>query len=310
MAKRALLSNLAIAILLLAELSDSPIWEQGSLCYGRQYPLHRVSNGASPYIELSTGGVSGQFLLDYGTTVSILSRSAFATLREESRSSPSFAGVKQAHFVIRPIDMPLQPAGNQVGTIGTNFLSVLSIQIAGNKAYVGSEPCPSDALRVAGLVPIAQRGFFSSNPAMIDSNHPNVPIVFLQLGEVHTFAQIDTGYEDIIYPHSLDINEALFKQLVAAGIDLDHLANIRVSTCQGAEIRPVYTVRNRPLVIETERASPILRVDRFHLVLKPANGCGGIGAMSVPAAQLGASFLQLFETVIFDPQSGAVWFKA
>ena len=63
------------------------------------------------------------------------------------------------------------------------------------------------------------------------------------------------------------------------------------------------------LVIETERASPILRVDRFHLILKSANGFGGIAAMNVPAAQLGASFLQLFETVIFDPRSGAVWLK-
>jgi hypothetical protein len=309
MAKRALLSILAITILSLGELSDSPIRRQASLCYGRQYPLHRVLNGASPYVELSAGGVSGQFLLDYGTTASVLSSSVFATLNEGSRNSPLFAGAKPAHFSRRSIDMPLQPSGSQIGTIGTDFLSGLSVQISDNTVYVGAEPCPSAALRAGGLVPIAQRGFFSANPGMIDRNHPNVPVVFVQLGEVHTFAQIDTGYEDMIYPHSLDINEALFTQLAVAGIDLDHLANIKVSTCQGSEIRPVYAIRNRPLVIETERASPILRVDRFHLILKSANGCGGIAAMNVPAAQLGASFLQLFETVIFDPRSGAVWLK-
>jgi hypothetical protein len=34
---------------------------------------------------------------------------------------------------------------------------------------------------------------------------------------------------------------------------------------------------------------------------------GGIGTMTAPAAQLGASFLQLFGAIVFDPKSGIVW---
>lgn len=76
---------------------------------------------------------------------------------------------------------------------------------------------------------------------------------------------------------------------------------------EGRENRHVYKVKDRSIVIETDQATPIVRVETFHLILKPANGCGGIGAMSVPAAQLGASFLRIFGTIVFDPQSGTVW---
>jgi hypothetical protein len=43
------------------------------------------------------------------------------------------------------------------------------------------------------------------------------------------------------------------------------------------------------------------------LILKQANGCGGIAEMAAPAAQLGASFLQLFGAVVFDPKNATVW---
>jgi hypothetical protein len=130
---------------------------------------------------------------------------------------------------------------------------------------------------------------------------------FLRLGDVHTWAQIDTGYDDIVYAHSVDINEALFQRLSEDGKALHHLSDIDVSTCEGRESRQVYTVKDCSLVIENDQATPIAQIEAFYLILKPANGCRGIGAMSVPAAQLGASFLRLFGTIVFDPQSGTVW---
>jgi hypothetical protein len=156
-------------------------------------------------------------------------------------------------------------------------------------------------------VPIAQKNFFSSDPSITGGKYPNVPVVFLSLGEVHIWAQIDTGYDDAVYAHSVDINEALFQRLTTQGMTLDHLADINVSTCEGSESRHVYTVKDLSLVIETDDSIPIMRVGTFYLILKPANGCGGIGTMSIPAAQLGASFLQTFGTTVFDPQFGTVW---
>jgi hypothetical protein len=310
MVKKAYLTIFAITIGSMVAVGYSEMSEPRALCNGHQYLLHHVANGASPYIELSADGIGGRFLLDYGTTQSVVSDSALQNFeRARKDTTLGLSGLQSADLAVRHLDMPLQPAGTQIGTIGTDFLSTLSVQITGNRAYLSEKPCASEAVRLSGFVAVAQKGFFSSDLSMIDRSHPNVPIVFLRLAGVRTFAQIDTGYEDLIYPHSLDINEAFYKQLIADGIDLDHLGEIRVFTCEGAETRPVYSVRNRSLVIETERAAPILTMNTFHLIVKPANGCGGIAGMGSPAAQLGASFLQLFKTVIFDPQSGTVWFK-
>ena len=83
--------------------------------------------------------------------------------------------------MLRHFDMPLQPAGRQLDVIGTDFLSLLSVQITGSAVFVGAQPCQSNALRARGLVPIAQRDFFSSDPSMMDGKHPNVPVVFCAL---------------------------------------------------------------------------------------------------------------------------------
>jgi hypothetical protein len=136
---------------------------------------------------------------------------------------------------------------------------------------------------------------------------PNVPVVYLGLAGVHVWAQFDTGYDDIVYPRSVDINEALYDRLVKNGVKLERIATIDVWTCDGRESRPVYRARDTSLIIENEGSAPIARSDTFHLIVKSPNGCGGIAEMSEPAAQLGASFLQLFHTVIFDPKSATVW---
>lgn len=278
-----------------------------ALCGGQYYPLQTVKSGAAPYIELSADGLAGQFLLDYGATASSISAEAFsAPVGAERNVELSLPGSKAHKFYLRHYDLPLQPHGQQLGIIGTEILSQLTVQFSGNSAFIGSEPCPFDALRARGLAPIAQDGFFSSDPAKVHDRHPNVPIVYLRLGNVHTWAQVDTGYEDIVYKNTIDINEPLFNRLVASGNVLTHLADIRVSTCEGTEIRQVYTLAHA-VIIETHMQIPVLDVDLFHLILKPTSGCGGIGAMEQPAAQLGASFLKLFDTIVFDPKSRTVW---
>ena len=157
--------------------------------------------------------------------------------------------------------------------------------------------------RRAGLTPIAQNGFFSSDPKKISAGLPNVPVVFLRLGEVRVWAQIDTGYEDSVYARSVDINQALFDRLVRSGIKMNRTDDIDVWTCDGRESRAVYRLKGAPLTIENERGKPIVETEDFHLIVKPADACGGIADLSEPAAQLGASFLLLFRTVIFDPRS-------
>jgi hypothetical protein len=111
----------------------------------------------------------------------------------------------------------------------------------------------------------------------------------------------------MVYPNSIDINQALYERLIKDGMQLRHVSDIMVSTCEGREVRPVYSLMDERVIVETEQAQPIVRTNNFYLILKQANGCGGIGAMSEPAAQLGASFLRLFRAIVFDPKSKTVW---
>ena len=76
---------------------------------------------------------------------------------------------------------------------------------------------------------------------------------------------------------------------------------------RGSRDEKGFLLIDEPLIVETDQAQPIVRTQKFYLILKHANGCGGIGAMSEPAAQLGASFLRLFRAIVFDPKSKTVW---
>ncbi|HME83560.1 MAG TPA: hypothetical protein VKG91_03185 [Roseiarcus sp.] len=305
----AVIAGLACA-LGLAAFVETRNRDAAALCGGRRYELTRFPDGLSPYISLAAAGVQGEFLIDYGATRSSLSAGAFpgpaGSVRTASISLPSF---EKGDFELRRYGLALQPGKGQLGVIGADFLSLLSAQFTGNAVYLSERACDSNALRARGLVPVDETGFFSSDPSTIAAGLPNVPVVYLRLGEVHAWAQIDTGYADTVYPRSVDINVALYDRFAASGVRLERLPDIGVWTCEGRESRRVYAVRDGALAIENEHGQPIAQTESFALIVKPANGCGGIGAMSAPAAQLGASFLKLFGAIVFDPKSGTVWFR-
>lgn len=278
--------------------------DREALCGGVGYDLHSARPGSPPYIELTADGVSGPFLLDYGATRSSLSAAAFATSTGAPKSVKLWLpGFDHGVFELKHYEA----ADRQLGVIGTDFLSLLTVQITEGAVFLGEQPCQPAIMRARGFVPVSQDYFFSSDPSAMDARLPNVPIVFLRLGATRVWAQIDTGYDDAIYPHSVDINQALYERLIKDGMRLRRVSEMTVSTCEGGETRPVFALVDDPLVVETDQAQPIVRTGNFYLALKQANGCGGIGAMSEPAAQLGASFLRLFRTIVFDPKSKTVW---
>ena len=281
---------------------------QGPLCGGRPYARVSVPNGASPYVELTADGVSGPFLLDYGATRSSLSASAFPGADGSIRTAAiSLPGIERADFHLARYYLLLQPGKGQLGVIGDDLLSQFTVQLTDSTAFLSAETCQPEALIAQGFTPVAQNGFFSSDPSKAGARLPNVPVVFLRLGDVRVWAQIDTGYEDFVYSRSIDINQALFDRLVANGAKLDRVEDIDIWTCDGREHWPVYRVKDRPLSIENEQGRQIVETDDFHLIVKSANTCGGIADMPEPAAQLGASFLSLFGDVIFDPKNTIVW---
>jgi hypothetical protein len=282
--------------------------DRGALCGGRPYVRGSVPNGSSPYVELTADGIIGPFLLDYGATRSSLSAAAFPDPDGSTRTAAiSLPGIERADFHLARYDLLLQPGKGQLGIIGDDLLSRFTVELTEKTAFLGAESCRPEALIARGLTPVAQDGFFSSDPSKIRAELPNVPVVFLRLGEIRASAQIDTGYEDAVYPRSVDVNQALSDRLVRSGIKTNRIGDIDVWTCDGRERRSVYRVEDVPLAIENERGKTIVESEDFRLIVKPANACGGIADLPDPAAQLGASFLRLFGVVIFDPRATTVW---
>ncbi|PNG27090.1 hypothetical protein [Methylocella silvestris] len=302
----------AIAGLALAASALFSARTADALCGGERFAIARAPTGASPYIQLTAGSATGAFLLDYGATESLISSAALppgdGSAEISNFSLPSFS---RGRFKPGSFErLSLQPEGGQLGVVGTDFLARLSAQFSGEAAFLGPEPCPASALAAKGLKPIAQAGFFSWDPSRLPAGRPNVPVVFLDFGDgAPISAQIDTGYDDVKYLHSVDINRPLFDQITASGAAMELVAQTTVTTCSGAEPRSVYRLKDRPLVIESEAGAPIRRIADFYLTVKAPNNCGGIATMATPAAQLGASFLKSFGTIVFDPKSETVWIE-
>jgi hypothetical protein len=303
-----LLSLVAIGVPIFGFSMDLKEPDRGALCGGRPYARISVPDGASPYVELTADGVTGPFLLDYGATRSSLSAASFAGPDGSIRTAAiSLPGIEKADFHLARYYLLLQPGNGQLGVIGDDLLSQFTVQLTDNTAFLSAETCGRESLLARGLTPVSQSGFFSSEPSKLGSRLPNVPVVFLRLGDIRVWAQIDTGYEDFVYSRSIDINQALFDRLMASGAKLDRVNDIDIWTCDGREHRPVYRIQDRPLTIENEQGKRIAETPDFHLIVKSPNSCGGIADMAEPAAQLGASFLGLFGEVIFDPRNSTVW---
>jgi hypothetical protein len=302
------LSIVAIGVPIFSFSMDLKEPDRGALCGGRPYARISVPDGASPYVELTADGVTGPFLLDYGATRSSLSAASFSGPDGSIRTAAiSLPGIEKADFHLARYYLLLQPGNGQLGVIGDDLLSQFTVHLTDNKAFLSAETCRPEELIARGLTPVSQSGFFSSEPSKGGAGLPNVPVVFLRLGNIRVWAQIDTGYEDFVYSRSIDINQALFDRLVGSGAKLDRVNDIGIWTCDGREHRPVYRIQDRPLRIENEQGKRIVETEAFHLIVKAPNSCGGIADMSEPAAQLGASFLGLFGEVIFDPRNATVW---
>src|SRR6202044_918954 len=160
------LSLAAMAVPMLGFSMEVKQSEQGALCGGRPYARVSVPNGASPYVELTADGVSGPFLLDYGATRSSLSAASFSGPDGAMRTAAiSLPGIERADFHLARYYLLLQPGNGQLGVLGDDLLSQFTVQLTDSTAFLSAETCRPEELMARGLTPVAQSGFFSSNPA-------------------------------------------------------------------------------------------------------------------------------------------------
>src|SRR6202044_3141224 len=164
--RTASLSLAAIAILISGVAMGIEDHDQEALCGGRPYARIAVPNGASPYVELTADGKTGPFLIDYGATRSSLSAASFSGPDGSMRTAAiSLPGIEKTDFHLARYYLLLQPGKGQPGVLGDDLLSQFTVQLTDSTAFLSAETCRPEELMARGLTPVAQSGFFSSNPA-------------------------------------------------------------------------------------------------------------------------------------------------
>ena len=289
-----------------------------------------------PFVELTLDGRTGPWLVDFGTTRSVVSAAIWKDLKPGDAvdlSGFSFPGVPAAPRTFRVDEgLGLRPGiGVPHGIVGTDLLKAVTTELhfeeaGGFYAVFTPSTCARPVRTEAGFFPLDQTGFFGREPPL---RRPNVPVATIELEEraidkAHpvlprprhggrTWAQIDTGYADAFWPYSIDVNVPYLKRLKALVPQLARVGLIPVSGCGGeASTREVYAAPGWKLniVLADGKPLPTRWFDSFVFIVKPeATSCGGIGSLAEPAAQLGSSFLRAFGTTIFEPSTSTVWIR-
>lgn len=335
MIRKIALSQLFMVALGVASLASSAA-EAREVCAGTELPISSVVGRNSPYVDLSFEGKTGPFLLDYGASASSLERGIWVIPSIDPRVSTDAGGeqVKATGFslpgwattpvTLRIFDrnLYLTDGRQQLGVIGVDLIERQNVELhyeakkryAVISAYNAS--CDTAQLKSKGFIRLGQTGHWAHGGAAADGIH-NGPVAYFGLadekgGVTKTFwAQIDTGYEDSLLAHSIDINKALLDAVQSSGAPLVEGPSVQVKGCDGvAHMRRTFVAPGRTLRVKSDTGEEVVQLKSFHFVLKDkAEGCGGISAASEPAGQMGASFLAAFGTTIFMGSTKEVWIR-
>ena len=311
--------------------------------------MSRVADGGPDATPVSVG----DFLVDFGANSSSIDLRGFQTT---TPPTPSFcagdasapgASCSFAYFdffgpwgtvTLTTADYGvLLSSYRQSGILGTDFLAnyPFTLDYANTRILRGSKTafCSDTELLAAGFAPLSTAGFFVSDPSKLRPLSdvlvsgdaavtrgfvvPNVPTVPVTIGGVAALTQLDTGYDDRVLRHSMNINTALLNALLLkdrAMLTRSPEDDLFLTTCvpglsQKAE---AYRLRDgTPVDFLVQEGGQVGRRDEGNVVfVKDPTGaerCGGIDTWTVPAAQLGASFLVDAFAVVFDPLTSRVW---
>jgi hypothetical protein len=225
----------------------------------------------------------------------------------------------------------------QAGIIGTDFLSNYPFALDYGHQLVWRSQigtfCTDAQLLGAGLSPLPAGGFYTNKPgtlrplsdvindpdaaATTGFSVPNIPTVPITIAGVSALAQLDTGYDDRIIRHSININDAMLQRLLAESPDKitrRQSKDLYLTTCVPglSQLGAAYSLAPGTAVNFVGAGGTVARNDTGSILfvkerLPAAERCGGIETWTVPAAQMGASFLFDAQAVVFDPTTSRVW---
>jgi hypothetical protein len=320
-------------------------------CLGTSLPLHPTAR--IPFVTVKVGaapGKAGAFLVDFASTASWVDLNGFdggAPAYLSCQGNPAIPGALcqfadfdyfgswgQVSLYTADYSARVSPP-REAGLIGTDFLSLnpTTLDYAGRRIFsIRGGPFCSDAeLGDAGFSPLSTAGFFSSDTTtlvplitvipdggagVVGFTVPNVPTVKLKVAGVDALAQLDTGFDDALVRHSININEAYLQAIQTAAptaLIRDTSIDQFITTCLGStENADGYRLAaGQAAVFVTESSAQIRREPGAVIFVKhtpaAAKVCGGIGTWTVPAAQIGSSFFVDATAVVFDPPRHRVW---
>jgi hypothetical protein len=305
--------SFAGALLVLSVASTTPARAETSICGGIRIPID-TSVFNKPFVKLTLGGNNGNFLLDTGTTHSRVDMRRYgvsegSTIFLSEFSLPLAQGGLFSAADLRSFSAPL---GGSLGTVGTDFLSLLSIEFR----YEQPQPfaslgraCDQAVLRHAGFVAVGLPGYYEADLSRLKSGMPNVPVIGLRIGQITFPAQVDTGYGDL--PQGVvQVNAALMRILRDTGMPMHSLPSDVVTVgCSGAYTYERWQIEQDELSIVTLDGHTVAGYPPPLLEVKTDTRCSGISTFAEPFAQIGASWVARWGKSVFDGLSSAVWIR-
>lgn len=322
-------------------------------CIGQSVAM--VKSGERTYVKVQmgkeAGAIAGDFLVDFGANGSTIDLGAFEPTKPEPGFCNGDAGAPGARCNFPDFDF-FGPWGTvelvtadygflfstvrQAGIIGTDFLAVypFTLDYVNEKIWRSQKAtfCTDAQLLAAGYAPIPTSGFYVNDTSKLrplsevittpDAGTagftvPNVPTVPVTIAGQSALAQIDTGYDDRLDRHSINVNKALLDKIIAANpnsITRRPTKDLYLTTCVPglSQLGEAYQLAPGTEVNFLAEGGSIGRKDLGNLLfvkerLPAADKCGGIDTWTVPAAQLGASFIVDAQAAIFDPFGSRVW---
>lgn len=279
-----------------------------------------------PHLDIGFGGPKAPFLIDFGTTGSSIDPTTFSTPPTSTSCNGSYCKYDGIDFFGAWGTVTLRTSNANV--IGTDFLSigVWTLDYA-NKQMRNAKKgdCPDLPLLTARLEPLSTAGYYANDvstlkpQSALEAGAPanltvaNVPLVEAGLASTKTLVMLDTGFDDSVTPHAINVNQALYDAIVAkdpTALVRDPGRDLTLSTCAGvSEPALAYALATgQRLVIGTTQSWPNAEV---YVKKTPdaAKTCGGIGTWTTPAAQIGTSFFADIGALVFDPYTSEVWIR-
>ena len=306
-------------------------------CLGTSIPIV-ITTG--PHASLAVGAAPsayvGSFLVDYATTGSTIELAAFTAPGPAAKKcNPQLKGqlctFADLDFFGPWGEITLRTSNATI--LGTDFLAhgIYTLDYMHKRMlHVASKgaACADASLVAAGLAPLSTVGFFASDLSMLKAQQDieaaapsglqvaNVPVVPVTIAGTAALAQLDTGFDDKVVPHSINVNVALLDAVNAASpgaLLRDPASDLSLSTCAGvsepAEAYHFAAGQGFDLVDADGAVARSWATATVFVKRTPAAAikCGGIGTWSVPAAQIGTSFFSDLGVLVFDPYASRVW---